>query len=79
MSRQSCPACGATIDLARDAAGEVVPLEVNTDTGSEAPRYRVSNVGPPLRVERVPDQASGEFYPDHRFDCKDFNAGHTFR
>lgn len=77
--RGNCPACGATIDMAHDAqTDEAVPLEVNTETAGEAPRYRVANVGPPLTVERVPDDAPGEFYADHRFDCPDFNAGRTF-
>lgn len=79
MARMGCPACGATVDLAQDInTGERVPLEVYTDASGEAPRYRIVSNGPPLTCERVPDTAPGDFYPDHRFDCKDFNAGRTF-
>lgn len=79
MTEMACPACGANIDLARDiATGEMVPLEKNTDASSDAPRYRIVGSGPPLAAQRVPDAAPGDFFPDHRFDCKDFNAGRTF-
>lgn len=74
----TCPACGANIDLATDiATGETVPLEKNTESAGDAARYRVIS-GAPLTVRRVPDDAPGTFFPDHRFDCKDFNAGRTF-
>lgn len=79
MTEMACPACGANVDLAQDIdTGEMVPLEKNTDASSDAARYRVVNSGPPLKVQRVPDNAPGDFFPDHRFDCKDFNAGRTF-
>lgn len=78
MPEMPCPACGATIDLARDVTtGERVPLEVYTEAAGGAPRFRVVGSGPPTQVERVPDGAAGSFYPDHRFDCKDFNAGRS--
>jgi hypothetical protein len=74
----TCPACGANVDVARDVdSGEIVALEVYTDAGPDAPRYRVLEVSP-LIVARVPDHAVGDYYPDHRFDCKDANAGRTF-
>ena len=80
MGQTSCPACGASVNVARDVnTGEVVVLEVNTDASSDAARYRIVSHGPPqLTVERVADDAAGDFYPDHKFDCPDFNAGHTF-
>lgn len=78
MSESTCPACGANIDLARIVGtNETVALEKNTDASSDAARYRVVSVAP-LMVERVPDSAPGDFFPDHRFDCPDFNAGRTF-
>lgn len=79
MPRTNCPACGATVDVATDVTtGEKIPLEINTDASGEAPRYRFVTPGPDLRVERVAEDAAGDFYPDHRWDCKDFNAGRTF-
>lgn len=79
MGRATCPACGANVDVGTDVnTGETVVLEVNTDASTDAPRYRVVTPGPRLMVERVPDNAAGDFYADHKFDCKDFNAGRTF-
>lgn len=76
MSEMSCPACGATVDLAVDhTTGERVPLESYVEAAGGMPRYRVVGSGPPTVVERVPDDAPGSFYPDHRADCKDFGAG----
>jgi hypothetical protein len=75
----TCPACGANVDLAVDVdTDERVPLEKYTDASGDAARYRIVALGPPLSVARVPDNAPGDFYPDHRFDCKDANAGRTF-
>jgi hypothetical protein len=79
VGRTACPACGANVDVAKDMhTGETVVLEVHTDASNDAPRYRVVVPGPEMVVERVPDNAPGDFYPDHHFDCKDFNAGRTF-
>jgi hypothetical protein len=73
-----CRACGANIDIAEDMdSGERIPLERNTDPSADADRYRIVEVNP-LRVRQVPKAAAGDYYPDHRFDCKDFNAGRTF-
>ena len=78
MTEMACPACGANIDLAKDVdSGEMVALEKHTDASSDAARYRVVGYSP-LTVQRVRDDAPGDFYPDHRFDCPDFNAGRTF-
>lgn len=62
-----CPACGATVQVAHLAEG-TVPLEVHTDASTDAARYRIIGFDP-LRAERVPDKAPGDFYPDHRADC----------
>lgn len=76
MGVTACPACGATVQTADDIqTGELVVLEVNTDPSSDAPRYRIVSTGPRLQVERVPDGWAGDFYPDHKFDCKDFGNG----
>jgi hypothetical protein len=78
MSESTCQACGANIDIATVVGTEErVALEKYTDASTDAPRYRIVGVNP-LRVERVPDSAPGDFYPDHNFDCKDSNAGRTF-
>lgn len=78
MGKTVCPACGANVDVALDIdTGEQVVLEVNTDASSDAPRYQYVTFDPVV-VQRVPDNAPGDYYPDHRFDCKDFNAGRTF-
>lgn len=74
----TCQACGANIDVATDIdTGERVGLEKHTDASGDAPRYRIVELNP-LKVQRVPANASGAFYPDHQFDCKDGNAGRTF-
>lgn len=79
MGRTACPACGANVDIAQEiTTGERVPLEINTDASTDAPRYRIANIGPPLQCERVPDEAAGDFHPDHRWDCPAHNAGRTF-
>lgn len=71
----TCPACGATVTLAQDVnTGERVPLEAYTDSGTDAPRYRALGSEQPIKVERVPANSPGDFYPDHRFDCPDFPA-----
>jgi hypothetical protein len=70
----SCPGCGATIQHARTRDGEKLPLEVNTEvTGSL--RYRIRELGPPLVVERVRDDAPIDAYPDHRKDCPGYGNG----
>lgn len=69
MGRTSCMSCGATVDVARvEGESEFVPLEVNTDSSSEADRYRIVGMNP-LIAERVAKNATGDFFPDHRFDC----------
>jgi uncharacterized protein (DUF736 family) len=74
-----CPACGAPVDVARIVdTDRHVALEPNTDASNDAPRYRVLVGGPELVVERVPDDAAGDFYPEHHFDCPQGNAGRTF-
>lgn len=79
MGRSACPACGATVDVGFDIeTGKPVVIEVNTDAASDAPRYRVANVGPPLQLERVPDGAPGDYHTVHSFDCPQGNAGRTF-
>lgn len=79
MAEMACPACGANVLLVKDVdTGEMVPLETNTDAAADADRYRIVSTGPPWKARRVPVNAPGDFYPDHRFDCKDFGAGRTF-
>ena len=79
MTETTCQACGANVDMARDMeTGEMVALEKYTDASSDARRFRVINNGPPLTVQRVPDSAPGDFFPDHAFDCPGQNAGRTF-
>lgn len=79
MGRTTCPGCGANVDVAEDiSTHERIPLELNTEAGTGAARYRMVNIGPPMQCERVPDDAPGDFYPDHRFDCPQWNAGRTF-
>lgn len=75
MALSRCPSCGATVQVAYDPdAGEPVPLEIHTDASSDAPRYRMIGFDP-MRAERVPDGASGDFYPDHRADCPGHGNG----
>lgn len=75
MTRTSCPACGATVDVARIQGSDVtVPLEVSTDASSDADRYKVVGQNP-MTVTRVAKGAMGDFLPDHRFDCPGGNAG----
>jgi hypothetical protein len=79
MGRTACPACGASVDVATDVnTGDVVAIEVNTDASSDAPRYRVISPGPRMLIERVPDDAPGDYWPAHWFDCPEGNAGRTF-
>lgn len=79
MAEMACPCCGANVLLAENIdTGEKVPLEVYTDAAADADRFRIVSTGPPWKAQRVPTNAVGDFYPDHRFDCKDFNAGRTF-
>ena len=66
----TCQACGANITVAIDIdTGERVPLEPYEDSATDVPRYRVMGSTQPIRVQRVPQNAPGSFYPDHRFDC----------
>lgn len=75
MARSSCPACGATVDVAQiEGTEESVPLEIHTDASSDAPRYRIVKHDP-MTAQRVPEGAVGNFSPDHRYDCPAFNAG----
>jgi hypothetical protein len=79
MGRTACPACGANVDAGHDnVTGEVVVVEIATDASGDARRYRLVSAGPPMLFERVPDDAPGDFFPDHYFDCKDANAGRTY-
>lgn len=79
MGRTNCPACGATVDVARDVdTNETVVLEINTDASGDAARYRYVSPGPELLVQRVPDSAGGDFFAEHAFDCPESNAGRTF-
>lgn len=76
MARSRCPACGATIQVARiEGADEpAVPLEVHTDASTDAPRYRIIGFDP-LRAERVADRSNGDYFPDHRADCPSYGNG----
>lgn len=75
MSQTSCPACGVTVDLATiKGTDEKVPLEKAPETEGSADRYRIVN-DHPLTVVKVPAEAAGAYYPDHRYDCPGFNAG----
>lgn len=75
MARTSCPACGATVDVARiNDTDESVALEIHPDASSDAPRYRMIAMNP-MRVVRVKDGAPGDFRPDHQYDCPGANAG----
>lgn len=80
MPKTNCPACGGEVDIVVDVdTGETLPVEINTDASGEADRYRyVGFVNGKGQVKKVSPEAAGDFHPDHRFDCKDFNAGHTF-
>lgn len=69
MARSRCPACGATVDVAKIKGFDAsVPLEIHTDASTDADRYRVVGFDP-LLVERVAPGAPGDFFPDHRADC----------
>lgn len=74
--RTNCPACGATVQMARKGAidGDAVPLEMSTDASSDADRYRIIGFDP-LRVQQVPKGAVGDYYPDHRADCPGHGNG----
>lgn len=75
MGRTSCPACGATVDIAEDVdTGEKVPVEIHTDSSSEADRYRIVGHNP-LRIQKVRKDAAGGYFPNHLFDCPGANAG----
>lgn len=75
MARSSCPACGATVDVAQiKGTNDTVPLEIHTDAATDAPRYRIVNFQP-LVCERVAVHASGDYTPDHRYDCPGHGAG----
>jgi hypothetical protein len=77
MALTSCPSCGATVQVGQVInSTERVPLEVNEDSSTDAKRYRIV-LDNPLTIERVPDDAPGSFYADHRFDCPEHNAGRT--
>lgn len=70
----SCRDCGADITHARDADGNNIPLEKQPDV-TGAKRYRIIELGPPLRVELVSAQSPIEAYPDHRLDCPGHGNG----
>lgn len=75
MARSRCPNCGAAIDLAEDVdTEENVPLDVFTDSSTDAPRYRFVGHNP-LRVKKVEPRTHGDHFPDHRFDCPAHYAG----
>lgn len=79
MARSSCPACGATVQVAlvqtplSGAIEERVVLEVSTDASSDADRYRIVELNP-LTAERVARGARGDFLPDHAWDCPGGNS-----
>lgn len=77
MALSNCPACGATVDVARiDGTEETVPLELSSDASLEAPRYRIVGQNPTCVVRVVAaGEVVGNFPADHRFDCAGFNAG----
>jgi len=72
MARGRCPNCGATIDLV-EVSGEMVPLDIFEDHGSDAPHFVITNHDP-LRAERVMGE-SVRGQPDHRYDCPAYAAG----
>lgn len=75
MGRTSCPACGATVDVATDVeTGAKVPLEVHTDSSSDADRYRIVELNP-LKVQKVQRGQAGDYFPTHLYDCPAHNAG----
>lgn len=76
MARTSCPACGATVDVALIPDGGTVPLETHPDASNDAPRYRVTgHRHGTMLAEPVAPGAVGDFRADHRFDCPGANAG----
>lgn len=74
MAKSRCPACGATVQIAKLGDGAAVPLEMHTDASIDAARYRLIGFAP-LLAERVADSASGDFFPDHRADCPGYANG----
>lgn len=76
MGRATCPDCGANVQVANIAGTDKkVALEVHTDASSDAPRYRIVSLGPPITVGKVPDTLPGDFYPAHIADCPAHGAG----
>lgn len=73
----TCPDCGVEVQIGVDVnTDEKVALELQTDAPTDdMPRYRIISPGPPLRVERVPDRAMDQFYPDHRYECPGHGNG----
>jgi hypothetical protein len=75
MSRTSCKACGADVDMVTvKGTGERIALEVSPEAQAGADRYRIISANP-LVAEKVPREAAGVFFPDHAFDCPAGNAG----
>jgi len=75
MADTTCPACGATVQIAQIInSTKRVPLEVNEDSSDDMDRYRIV-LDNPLTVEPVPEGAAGSFYADHRYDCPDYGSG----
>jgi hypothetical protein len=64
----SCPACGADIQHGEIADGTKVPLERFTEPDGDR-RYRIVDLGPPLKVQMVSPASLIDAYPDHRKDC----------
>lgn len=77
MARTNCPACGASVQVARVSdKSKMVTLEVHTDASADTDRYKI--VGHrPLRVIKVATGAYGDYFPDHQFDCPGANAGRS--
>lgn len=76
MGQTTCPDCGANVQVAKVAkTGQKVALELHTDASSDADRYRILELGPPLVVVKVPTALAGDYYPAHVADCPAHGAG----
>lgn len=69
-----CPSCGAPIQHAKLADGTNVPLETFTEPDGDR-RYRITELGPPLKIEAVSVSSTAPAYPDHRKDCPAHDNG----
>lgn len=75
MAETTCPGCGGSVYVGKTREGETVHVDVNTDAAGDAPRYRMVEVHPHTILERVRDDAPGDFHPDHKYDCPAFGNG----